>query len=162
MSSRQFIVTLFVLWNRMNLMSSYVTTESLLPASSDTSCDVEKVLHTLAPYKILLALRPFTRSTVVMMHALEPFPTFPGINTSSLPLHELPFYDTASDVTRHKRVGRMITFERPIKHLLLKQKFSSGDSDGSMCWVNQMINTLTVLCCQNLVTAPVRWIAWHG
>lgn len=42
------------------------------------------------------------------------------------------------------------------KDLLLKQKFSCWHSDGSMCRVNQMINTLTVLCCQNLVTAPVR------
>lgn len=42
------------------------------------------------------------------------------------------------------------------EHLLLKQKFSCWNSDGSMCWVNQVINTLTVLCCQNLITAPVR------
>lgn len=121
----------------------------------------KSVAHSGSIY-IFLALRPFTRSTVVMMHALEPFPTFPWINTSSLPSHVLPFYDTASDVTRHKPVRRMITFKRPIKHLLLKQKFSSGDSNGSMCWVNQMIYTLTVLCCQNLVTAPVRWKAWRG
>lgn len=43
-----------------------------------------------------------------------------------------------------------------IKDLLLKQKFSCWNSDGSMCWVNQVIYTLTVLCCQNLITAPVR------
>lgn len=43
-----------------------------------------------------------------------------------------------------------------IKDSLLKQKLSRWDSDGSMCRVNQMINTLAVLCCQNLVTAPVR------